>query len=79
MGNAGPEPAYELSDLIYTDPESLAMLVDRIVRLRKPLFLARLPADSPTIREFQRACRGRALVRVTPSRMPLHHAGQKLA
>jgi CelD/BcsL family acetyltransferase involved in cellulose biosynthesis len=56
----------EPSDLIYSDPESLAMLVDRIVRSRKPLFLGRLPADSPTIRAFQRACRGRALLCVRP-------------
>jgi CelD/BcsL family acetyltransferase involved in cellulose biosynthesis len=56
----------EPADLIYTDQDALAALVNRIVRLRRPLFLGRLPADSPTIREFQRACRGKAILCVRP-------------
>jgi CelD/BcsL family acetyltransferase involved in cellulose biosynthesis len=56
----------EPADFVFTDREALSALIARIIKLRRPLFLGRLPAESPTIGEFERACRGKALVWVRP-------------
>lgn len=56
----------EPDDFLCADRETLATLVSRATRLRRPIFLGRLPAGSPTIEEFRRASIGRGTVLVRP-------------
>jgi len=56
----------EPADFVFTDRASFDALVDGMLRLRRPLLLGRLPAQSPTIEALRRACRGRAVVVVRP-------------
>lgn len=56
----------EPADFVFTDRQSLAGLVEGILRLRRPLLLSRLPAESPTIAALEEAARGRAMVVVRP-------------
>jgi CelD/BcsL family acetyltransferase involved in cellulose biosynthesis len=56
----------EPADFVYTDRPALDALVEGLLRLRRPLLLGRLPAESPTIDALRRACRGRAVVAVRP-------------
>ncbi|HUY35013.1 MAG TPA: GNAT family N-acetyltransferase [Pirellulales bacterium] len=56
---------YEPADLVYADAAALAELTGELARRGLPLFLGRLPADSPTVAAIQRAYgrRGRVVVR----------------
>ncbi len=52
----------EPTDLIFSDPEALKNLAHTLVKLGSPLFLERIPADSPTVAAIQKAFRGHGLV-----------------
>ena len=56
----------EPADFVFADRASLDALIEGMLRLRRPLLLGRLPAESPTIDALRRACRGRAVVVVRP-------------
>jgi CelD/BcsL family acetyltransferase involved in cellulose biosynthesis len=57
----------EPTDLLFSDPVALKNLADALVKLGAPLFLDRIPADSPTIVAIQEAYRGRGLVLLRPA------------
>jgi CelD/BcsL family acetyltransferase involved in cellulose biosynthesis len=65
----GMEVLNEPGDFACADHESLHAVVRRAVRFGRPIFLGRLPAESPTIESFRRAARGRGkvIVRQRPS------------
>jgi CelD/BcsL family acetyltransferase involved in cellulose biosynthesis len=48
--------------LLFSDPVALQSLANALVKLGSPLFLDRIPADSPTVAAIQEAYRGRGLV-----------------
>jgi CelD/BcsL family acetyltransferase involved in cellulose biosynthesis len=52
----------EPSDLLFAHPAALAELAEALAALAQPLWLPRLPADSPSVAALQRAFRGRGLV-----------------
>ena len=52
----------EPADLVFSDPVALKHLANALLRLGSPLFLERIPADSPTVAAIQDAYRGRGLV-----------------
>lgn len=62
----GVRELYEPMDLIYGDQAGLHRLAARLVALRRPLVLERVPAESPTVAAVQRAFSGRARVVVRP-------------
>lgn len=57
----------EPTDLLFSDPEALQNLAGVLAKLGSPLFLDRIPADSPTVAAIQDAYRGRGLVLVRPA------------
>ncbi len=57
----------EPTDLLFSDPVALKNLADLLVKLGSPLFLERIPADSPTIAAIQEAYCGRGLVLLRPA------------
>jgi CelD/BcsL family acetyltransferase involved in cellulose biosynthesis len=65
----GMDVLNEPGDLIYADHESLHAVVRRAVAFGRPIVLGRLPAESPTIKSFQQAAKGRGkvIVRRRPS------------
>jgi CelD/BcsL family acetyltransferase involved in cellulose biosynthesis len=63
---AGVGQLHEPMDLVWTNQDALRRLASAIVRRGSPLFLERLPADSPTLVALVDACRHRALVMVRP-------------
>jgi CelD/BcsL family acetyltransferase involved in cellulose biosynthesis len=71
----------EPTDLVFSDLAALKSLADALVKLGSPLFLGRIPADSPTIAAFQDAYRGRGLVLLRPAqpfpRIVLHEGWRK--
>jgi CelD/BcsL family acetyltransferase involved in cellulose biosynthesis len=58
----GVELITEPMDLIYTDPAALERLIARLTAWGRPLFLPRVPIDSPTIEALRRAFAGRAVI-----------------
>src|SRR5262245_37080014 len=62
----GVQELYEPLDFLYATPAALDPLADALVRLGVPLFLERLPADSPVVAALQRAYRGRGVVLCRP-------------
>ena len=52
----------EPTDFVFSDPVALKSLARTFVKLGYPLFLDRIPADSPTVAAIQEAYRGRGLV-----------------
>ncbi len=54
----------EPTDLVFSDPLALKSLAHALVQLGSPLFLDRIPANSPTVAAIQEAYRGRGLVRL---------------
>jgi CelD/BcsL family acetyltransferase involved in cellulose biosynthesis len=52
----------EPTDLVFSDPVALKKLASALFKLGSPLFLDRIPADSPTVAAIQEAYRGRGLV-----------------
>jgi CelD/BcsL family acetyltransferase involved in cellulose biosynthesis len=65
----GVEETGEPSDLMAGDPSALALLAEALVRTRRPLFLKRIPAESPAVAALQRAYGGKGVVIARP------HAG----
>ncbi len=63
---AGMSWLFEPADFISADLEALDEVIRRAVRLRRPVMLGRLPADSPTVTAFQRLARGRGKVLIRP-------------
>jgi hypothetical protein len=57
----------EPTDLVFSDLAALKSLANALVKLGCPLFLDRIPADSPTIAAIQEAYRGRGLVVLRPA------------
>jgi CelD/BcsL family acetyltransferase involved in cellulose biosynthesis len=55
---------HEPTDLLARSPEALEELLTGVLRERRPLALARIPADSPTIPALRRALGRRGIVRV---------------
>ena len=53
---------YEPMDFAVRDSDRLALLARTLLRLGRPLWLERLPADSPLFPALARAARGRALI-----------------
>ncbi len=58
---------YEPSDLVWSSPESLRELAAALAAQPLPVFLDRLPGDSPTLPMLRRAYAGRGIVRVQPA------------
>jgi CelD/BcsL family acetyltransferase involved in cellulose biosynthesis len=54
-------------DFAYSNDEQLGELAEAVLGLKRPLFLGRMPAGSPTISALRRAARGRAAIVVRPS------------
>jgi CelD/BcsL family acetyltransferase involved in cellulose biosynthesis len=52
----------EPTDLVFSDLVALKKLANALLKLDSPLFLDRIPADSPTIAAIREAYRGRGLV-----------------
>ena len=68
----------EPTDLVFSDPVAIKHLANALLRLGSPLFLERIPADSPTIAAIRDAYRGRGLVlirRAQPYPRILLHQG----
>lgn len=57
----------EPTDLVFSDPVALKNLANALVKLGSPLFLDRIPADSPTIPAIQQAYSGRGIVLLRPA------------
>jgi CelD/BcsL family acetyltransferase involved in cellulose biosynthesis len=57
----------EPTDLVFSDSVALESLTKALVKLDSPLFLDRIPADSPTVAAIQEAYRGRGLVLLRPA------------
>jgi CelD/BcsL family acetyltransferase involved in cellulose biosynthesis len=62
LEHLGVKVLREPADLLFSDPVALQSLANALVKLGSPLFLDRIPADSPTIAAIQEAYRGRGLV-----------------
>lgn len=62
----GVHELYEPLDFLYATPAALDPLADTLMHLRVPLFLERLPADSPVVAALQNAYRGRGVVLCRP-------------
>lgn len=58
---------FEPSDLVWSTPESLRRLAAALAAQPLPLYLERVPADSPTIAALRRAYALRGLVRLQPA------------
>jgi Acetyltransferase (GNAT) domain len=52
----------EPTDLIFSDPAALKNLANALVKLGSPVFLDRIPADSPTVAAIREAYLGHGLV-----------------
>lgn len=64
---AGERQVYEPVDALYRDDAAAATLAGELARLRRPLRLERIPADSPLIGTLRTAMRGRGLLVVRPA------------
>jgi len=64
LEHLGVKTLREPTDLVFSDSAALKNLADALVEMGHPLFLDRIPADSPTVAAIQEAYRGRGLVRV---------------
>lgn len=58
----GGRELYEPTDALYADPSDASLLADALVHLGAPLFLNRVPADSPLIAAMESACRKRGIL-----------------
>lgn len=58
---------FEPSDFIWGDEGALQTLAEAVVGLRMPLYLERLPEDSPTLPALRKAIAGRGLVTTRPA------------
>lgn len=62
----GVAQLHEPMDLVYTDEAALNGLISRLAQLKRPMFLGRLPADSPTIDALRKAFQGRGVTVFRP-------------
>ncbi|MGI0485192.1 GNAT family N-acetyltransferase [Pantanalinema rosaneae CENA516] len=62
----GVKKIYEPMDFLYTDDAVVEVLVNELSKLRSPLFLERIPANSPVIPAIQKIYQGKGWVNVTP-------------
>ncbi|MGB2621958.1 MAG: GNAT family N-acetyltransferase [Candidatus Acidiferrum sp.] len=67
LEHLGVKALREPTDLVFSDVAALKNLANALVELGSPLFLDRIPADSPTIAAIQEAYRGRGLVLLRPA------------
>jgi CelD/BcsL family acetyltransferase involved in cellulose biosynthesis len=71
----------EPTDLIFSDSAALKNLANALVKHGSPVFLDRIPADSPTVAAIQEAYRGRGLLLLRPAqpypRILLHEGWRK--
>ena len=58
---------FEPSDLVWSTPESLRRLAAALAAQPQPLYLERVPADSPTIAALRRAYALRGMLRLRPA------------
>src|SRR5262249_37823176 len=63
----GVNELYEPTDFPYSDFDSLACLVDALVRLRRPLLLRRVPADSPMLKALKQAFKSGGVLITRPA------------
>jgi CelD/BcsL family acetyltransferase involved in cellulose biosynthesis len=81
LEHLGVKVLREPTDLVFSDGATLKNLADALVKLGSPLFLDRIPADSPTIAAIQTAYRGHGLVLLRPAqpypRILLHEGWRK--
>jgi hypothetical protein len=68
LEHLGVKYIHEPADFLYSDLGALNLLASAFVDLGSPLFLERLPADSPTITAIQDAFRGRGKVFLRPGK-----------
>jgi CelD/BcsL family acetyltransferase involved in cellulose biosynthesis len=66
LEHLGVKMLREPADFVFSNPVALKNLAHNIAKLGFPLFLDRIPADSPTVAAIQAAYRGRGLVLVRP-------------
>ena len=64
---AGERQVYEPVDALYRDDAAAAALARELARLRRPLRLERIPADSPLVGALRTAMRRRGLLVVRPA------------
>jgi CelD/BcsL family acetyltransferase involved in cellulose biosynthesis len=67
LEHLGVKVLREPTDLVFSDLTALKNLANALVKLGSPLFLDRIPADSPTIAAIQEAYRGRGMVLLRPA------------
>lgn len=60
----GLDELHEPTDLLASSPEALEALLAELLRMRRPLALMRIPADSPTIAALRRVLGRRGYVRM---------------
>lgn len=81
LEHLGVKFLHEPTDFVFSDPGALQNLAHTLVKQGSPLFLERIPADSPTVAAIQKAYRGRGLVFLRPSqpypRILLHEGWRK--
>jgi len=81
LEHLGVEYLREPTDLVFSDPPALKNLANALVKLGSPLFLDRVPADSPTVAAVQAAYRGRGMVLIRRAqpypRISLHPGWRK--
>lgn len=72
----GVNETYEPMDFLFADPSALALLAQSLARSQTPLWLKRVPAESPVVAALMHAYRWRSVVicRSAPGypRIPLH-------
>jgi CelD/BcsL family acetyltransferase involved in cellulose biosynthesis len=69
LRHVGVKCIHEPTDFLYSDDDALKTLASTLVELGSPMFLERIPADSPTVAAIQQAYRGRGKVFLRP-RLP---------
>jgi CelD/BcsL family acetyltransferase involved in cellulose biosynthesis len=81
LEHLGVKFLYEPADFVFSDPHALQNLAHALVQQGSPLFLERIPADSPTVAAIQEAYQGRGLVFLRPGqpypRILLHEGWRK--
>ena len=63
----GVDELYEPTDFPHLDEDSLACLVNALVRLRRPLLLRRILADSPVLAALRKAFKSQGLLITRPA------------
>lgn len=62
----GVNELYEPTDFLFAEPSALVPLAQRLAQSRTPLFLNRIPADSPAVEILKQAYRWRGVVVCRP-------------